>query len=90
MARPQSNASLLDYRIPTALDIPEISSVIVEPVDPNGPFGAKGMSEGTMLPVAPALANAIFEAIGVRIKELPFTPDRLLAGLERKKRRRDQ
>ena len=84
------NASLLDYRIPTALDIPEISSVIVEPVDPNGPFGAKGMSEGTMLPVAPALANAIFEATGVRMKELPFTPDRLLAGLERKKRRRDQ
>lgn len=80
------NASLLDYRIPTALDMPEISSIIVEPVDPNGPFGAKGMSEGTMLPVAPALANAIFEATGVRIKELPLTPERVLAALEKKRR----
>jgi len=77
------NASYLSYRIPTAMDMPKITSILVETVDPEGPFGAKGVSEGTILPIAPALANAVDDAVGVRIKDLPITPEKVLAALSK-------
>jgi 4-hydroxybenzoyl-CoA reductase subunit alpha len=77
--------SLLDYRIPTALDTPEISSIIVESVDPNGPFGAKEAGEGPLHPAIPAISNAIYDAVGVRLTELPFHPGKLLHALKEKR-----
>ncbi len=71
--------NLLDYKIPTAVDVPCIQTIIVESNEPTGPFGAKGIGEAPIVPVAPAIANAIHDAIGVRVKELPITPERLLA-----------
>ena len=73
--------NLLDYRIPTSLDVPEIASLIVESIDPEGPFGAKEAGEGPLHSSIPAVANAIFDAVGVRLDTLPFTPGRVLAAL---------
>src|SRR5262249_24244865 len=70
--------SLLDYRIPTSLDTPEIDAQIVESRDPNGPYGAKEAGEGPLHPAIPAIANAIFDACGIRIRELPSYPQRIL------------
>ena len=72
------NSSYFGYRIPTALDMPPIQTILVETIDPEGPFGAKGVSEGTILPTAPAIANAVYDAIGVRVKTLPITPEKIL------------
>jgi 4-hydroxybenzoyl-CoA reductase alpha subunit len=69
--------SLLDYRIPTSLDCPEFVALIVESVDPEGPYGAKEAGEGPLHPSLPAIANAIYDAVGVRIDSLPFTPPRV-------------
>ena len=79
--------SLLDYRIPTSLDTPELHSLIVEAPDPNGPYGAKEAGEGPLHPSIPAIANAIFDAVGVRMDELPFSPPRVLAALEARRAR---
>jgi 4-hydroxybenzoyl-CoA reductase alpha subunit len=76
------NPSFLEYKIPTALDVPEIVTELVEDPDPEGPFGAKGMSEGCQIAPAPAIANAIYHAVGVRVKELPITPEKILEGLK--------
>lgn len=76
-----ANASLLDYRIPTALDTPDIHAMIVEHPDPNGPYGAKEAGEGPLHPAIPAIANAIYDAVGVRIDDLPITPQKILAAL---------
>jgi CO/xanthine dehydrogenase Mo-binding subunit len=73
--------SLLDYRIPTAPDTPEIDALIVESVDPEGPYGAKEAGEGPLHSSIPALSNAVFDAVGVRLRHLPFTPARVLAAL---------
>ncbi len=73
--------SLLDYRIPTAIDTPEISTYIVESIDPEGPYGAKEAGEGPLHSAIPALANAIYDAVGLRLRDLPFTPAKVLAGL---------
>jgi len=73
--------SLLDYRIPTSLDCPEFVSLIVEANDPEGPYGAKEAGEGPLHPSLPAIANAIYDAVGVRIDRLPFTPDRVWRAL---------
>jgi 4-hydroxybenzoyl-CoA reductase subunit alpha len=70
--------SLLDYRIPTTLDTPEISALIVESHDPTGPHGAKEAGEGPLHPVIPAIANAIYDAVGVRLTSLPFHAGTLL------------
>ncbi len=70
--------SLLDYRIPTAVDTPELRALIVESLDPEGPYGAKEAGEGPLHPVLPAISNAVFDAIGIRLKHLPFTPARVL------------
>ncbi len=78
------NKSFLDYRMPGALDTPEIESIIVESPHREGPWGAKGIGEMTVVPTAPAIANAIYDAIGVRIKELPITPDKIIKALKAK------
>ena len=66
--------SLLDYRIPTTLDTPELESLIIESLDPEGPYGAKEAGEGPLHPSIPAIANAIYDAVGVRIDRMPFSP----------------
>jgi len=81
------NPSFLDYGIPTAMEVPSINSVEVETNDPEGPFGAKESGEGTQLAPAPAIINAIYDAIGVRFKSLPVTPEKVLEALRGKERR---
>ena len=76
--------SLLEYKSLTSLDMPEVDTVLVEDPDPNCPFGAKEVGQGPLLPVMPAVANAIYDAVGVRIDELPITPDKVLRALEKK------
>lgn len=79
------NASFIDYKIPSVLDLPDdLLPIIVEEADPNGPFGAKGVGEPGLVPTAPAIANAINNAIGVRIRDLPMTPEKVLAAIEAK------
>jgi len=77
------NDSFKDYRILRACDVGEIVPIIVESSEPTGPFGAKGVGEGTMVGVAPAVANAIYDAIGARMKELCITPEKILEALDR-------
>lgn len=69
------------FLIPTAMDAPEIVTYIVEDPDPKGPFNAKGIGEGPIIPTASAIVNAIYDAIGVRIKSLPVTPEKILEAL---------
>src|SRR6266850_1780440 len=76
--------SLLEYKSPTSLDMPEVVTELIEDPDPNCPFGAKEAGQGPLLPVMPALANAIFDAVGVRIDELPITPEKILRALDLK------
>jgi 4-hydroxybenzoyl-CoA reductase alpha subunit len=76
------NPSILEYKIPTILDTPEIESIIVESIDPEGPFGAKEAGEGPLHAAIPAIANAIYHAIGVRMDTTPFTPEKILKALE--------
>ncbi|MBI3913942.1 MAG: xanthine dehydrogenase family protein [Chloroflexi bacterium] len=76
------NPTLLDYRVPTALDVPKIETVIVETHDPEGPFGAKGVGEQPVNPTAAAIANAVFDAIGVRVTSLPLTGEKILRALK--------
>ncbi len=78
------NPSLLDYRIPTSLDTPDIAALLVENSDPNGPYGAKEAGEGPLHSSIPAIANAIYDAVGVRLFELPFSPAKILAALAQK------
>jgi len=77
-----ANPTLVDYRIPSALDVPDVIPIIVESGEPSGPFGAKGVGECGLVGTAPAIANAIYDAVGVRIRELPITPERVLKGLK--------
>jgi len=79
--------SLLDYRIPTSVDVPEFLARIVESIDREGPYGAKEAGEGPLHPVLPALANAVFDAVGIRLKRLPFTPGAVLKALREKQGR---
>ncbi len=77
--------NLLDYRIPTAVDTPELHALIVESLDPEGPYGAKEAGEGPLHPSIPAISNAVFDAVGIRLRELPFTPGKVLAALRAKR-----
>jgi 4-hydroxybenzoyl-CoA reductase subunit alpha len=79
------NPGLLEYRSPSSVESPEVEAIIVESIDPEGPFGAKECSEGSLAATIPAIANAIYDAVGVRLHESPFTPDRVLAALRAKK-----
>ena len=69
---------LSQYRVPTALDVPDVDSLIVEVPEPSGPFGAKGIAEPASIPTAPAILNAIYDAIGVRVTRLPVSPAEIL------------
>jgi 4-hydroxybenzoyl-CoA reductase subunit alpha len=73
--------SMLEYKSPTTLDMPEIVTDLVEDPDPEGPFGAKEVGQGPLLPIMPAVANAVFDAVGVRIDEIPVTPEKILKAL---------
>ncbi len=74
--------SMLDYKSPTTLDMPEMEVFLVETNDPNGPYGAKEAGQGPLLPVIPAVANAIFDAVGVRVDEAPVTPEKVFKGMK--------
>jgi 4-hydroxybenzoyl-CoA reductase subunit alpha len=75
------NANLAEYKIPTSLDMPHLEAIIVESNEPNGPYGAKEVGEGAIMPVIPSILNAIYDATGVRIDELPVTPERIVAAM---------
>ncbi|HWP35550.1 MAG TPA: molybdopterin cofactor-binding domain-containing protein, partial [Thermodesulfobacteriota bacterium] len=77
--------SMLEYKSPTTLETPRIHTILVETDDPEGPFGAKEAGQGPLLPVIPAVANAVYDAVGVRIDEVPITPEKVLRGLELKR-----
>ena len=79
------NPNFHDYKLLTIKDIPKITSLLVETIDPNGPFGAKGIGECAMVPTAPAIVNAIYDAVGVRIKDLPATTEKIYMGLKEKR-----
>jgi xanthine dehydrogenase molybdenum-binding subunit len=79
------NPNFRDYKLLTAKDVIPIEPVIVETLDEAGPYGAKGIGEPGLVPTAPAIANAIYDAIGVRIKDLPMTPERILKAIKEKK-----
>jgi xanthine dehydrogenase molybdenum-binding subunit len=78
------NPDFLDYKLFTSADMPEIKTIIVETDDPGGPYGAKGVGEMGGTPTAAAIANAIYDAIGVRMTQLPMTPERILSALDEK------
>ena len=78
------NPGLLEYRSPSSAESPDIECIIVESVDPEGPFGAKEAGEGSLAATIPAISNAIYDAVGVRLREAPFTPERILAALRAK------
>jgi carbon-monoxide dehydrogenase large subunit len=76
------NANFTDYKIPTSMDVPdEIVPIIIEVPQPDGPFGARGVGEHTMIPVAPMVANAVEDALGVRIKSMPITAEKVAMSL---------
>ncbi|MBW1971422.1 MAG: xanthine dehydrogenase family protein molybdopterin-binding subunit [Deltaproteobacteria bacterium] len=79
------NPDFLDYVIPCVMDVPEIKPILVEPVDPEGPYGAKGIGEPALNPVMAAITNAIYNATGIRIKELPITAEKMLKKLKEMK-----
>ena len=77
------NPDFVDYIVPSALDVPEIKPILVEPIEPNGPYGAKGIGEPALNPTMSAITNAIYDATGIRIKELPVSPEKILAELKK-------
>ncbi len=79
------NPGLLEYRSPSSIESPEVEPIIVESIDPEGPFGAKECSEGSLAATIPAIGNAIYDAVGIRLHESPFTPERVLTALRAKK-----
>jgi 4-hydroxybenzoyl-CoA reductase alpha subunit len=76
--------SMLEYKSPTSLDMPEIFTDLIEHPDPAGPFGAKEVGQGPLLPIMPAVANAVYDAVGVRIDQIPITPEKILRALQAK------
>lgn len=79
------NPNLTDYKILTSLDMPIIESIIIESNDPQGPFGAKGIGELTIIPTAPAIANAVYDAVGLRVRSLPMSGEKILRALAKKR-----
>ncbi len=80
------NNNFLDYKMPTSLDTPNLHTAIIETNDPEGPFGAKECGEGALHPVIPAIANAIYDAVGVRVTQLPIRPEHVLQLMKEKKK----
>ena len=78
------NPSLLEYKIPTAMDMTDVSFLEVGAPDPLGPYGAKEIGEGLIISTVPAILNAIFDAVGIRITELPVRPEKILEGLKKR------
>ena len=78
--------SMLEYKSPTTLEMCDVETYLIEDPDPNGPFGAKEAGQGPLLPVPPAIANAVYDAVGVRVDEVPITPEKVLQALKRKER----
>lgn len=78
--------SMLDYKSPTFLETPEIETILIETNDPEGPYGAKEAGQGPLLPVMPAVANAVYDAVGVRIDEVPITAEKIFKALRDKER----
>lgn len=76
--------SILEYKSPTSMDMPEIFTDLIEEPDPAGPFGAKEVGQGPLLPIMPAICNAVFDAVGVRVDEIPCTPEKILKALQNK------
>ena len=81
--------SLLEYKSPTTLEMCDVKTYLIEDADPNGPFGAKEVGQGPLLPVMPAVANAVYDAVGVRVDEVPITPEKVLAALRAKSQGKD-
>lgn len=81
------NPSLHDYKVPTAMELPELDTTIVDSYDPTAPFGVKESGEGPVQPTIPAITNAIYDAIGIRFTELPITPEKVLKALKEKKKK---
>jgi CO/xanthine dehydrogenase Mo-binding subunit len=82
------NDTLADYKLAGMLDVPEIVPILVESRHAEGPFGAKGVGEPAAAPTAPAIANAIYDAVGIRFKDLPITPEKVLAALKERRKNR--
>ena len=80
------NGSLADYKVATMMDTPEIASILVESPHDEAPFGAKGIGEPAAAATPPAIANALFDAVGIRIRDLPITPEKVLAALAEKEK----
>ena len=81
--------SLLEYKSPTTMEMCDVETYLIEDPDPNGPYGAKEVGQGPLLPVPPAVANAVYNAVGVRIDEVPITPEKVLRALKDKSRGRE-
>ena len=77
--------SLLEYKSPSGLEMPEVTTYVIEDPDKNGPFGAKEVGQGPLLPIMPAVANAVFDAVGVRVDENPISFEKVFAALQDKK-----
>jgi hypothetical protein len=75
---------MLEYKSPTTLEMPEVITYLVEDPDPNGPFGAKEVGQGPLLPIMPAVANAVYDAVGVRVDEVPIGPEKVLKAIRAK------
>jgi CO/xanthine dehydrogenase Mo-binding subunit len=76
--------SMLEYKSPTTLEMSDVITYLIEDPDPNGPFGAKEAGQGPLLPIPPAVANAVYDAVGVRVDEIPITPEAVLKALKKK------
>jgi CO/xanthine dehydrogenase Mo-binding subunit len=81
--------SLLEYKSPTTMEMCDVKTYLIEDPDPNGPYGAKEVGQGPLLPVPPAVANAVYDAVGVRIDEVPITPEKVLKAMREKAKGRD-
>jgi 4-hydroxybenzoyl-CoA reductase alpha subunit len=81
--------SMLEYKSPTTMEMCDVKTYLIEDPDPNGPYGAKEVGQGPLLPVPPAVANAVYDAVGVRIDEVPITPEKVLKALRDKARGRE-
>jgi 4-hydroxybenzoyl-CoA reductase subunit alpha len=82
------NPTMLEYKVASTLESPPVDTLIVESIDPEGPMGAKEAGEGSLAATIPALANAVYDAVGVRITTLPITPEKILRALREKEKQK--